>query len=161
MGYKDFITFQLTLAGKRPPSMLSELPMAKRLPMNDSRRAVKTELQPVSHRPLSAGTVVFRQILLGLASVSVGLRSLAEAADALDLGQFRGGFWSISHLVFARNFVDDGCMKTQAQLDSILRAARGPHAIEEMIRETKTTQVYVLSNGKKLTIDKRTGVVTS
>jgi hypothetical protein len=71
--------------------MLSELPMAKRLPMNDSRRAVKTELQPVSHRPLSAGTVVFRQILLWLASVSVGLRSLAEAAEALDLGQFRGG----------------------------------------------------------------------
>ena len=50
-------------------------------------------------------------------------------------------------------------MKTQAQLDTLLRAARGTHAIEEMIRETKTAQTYVLSNGKTLTIDKRTGVV--
>ena len=45
VGYKDFITFQLTLACKRPPSMLSDLPMAKRLPMDDSWRAVKAELQ--------------------------------------------------------------------------------------------------------------------
>ncbi len=46
---------------------------------------------------------------------------------------------------------------TQEQLDRLIRKAAGKNAVEEMVRETRTSQVYVLSDGSTLTISKRSG----
>jgi len=49
-------------------------------------------------------------------------------------------------------------MKSQTELDSLIRTAKGANAVEELARETRTAQVYQLSNGQTLSINKKTGV---
>lgn len=51
-------------------------------------------------------------------------------------------------------------MKTQAQLDTLIRKAAGKNAVDELVKETRSTQTYSLSNGSLLTINKNTGAVT-
>jgi hypothetical protein len=48
-------------------------------------------------------------------------------------------------------------MKTQAQLDAIIRKVKGTAAVEEMFFEDSQIQRYKLSNGGLLTINKKTG----
>jgi hypothetical protein len=48
-------------------------------------------------------------------------------------------------------------MKTQAQLDTLIRKAAGKNAVEAMVKETRKTQVYQLSNGQLLAINKLSG----
>jgi hypothetical protein len=47
--------------------------------------------------------------------------------------------------------------KTQQQLDIILRKAAGKNAIEALICETRNRQIYRLSDGSTLSINKTIG----
>ncbi len=49
---------------------------------------------------------------------------------------------------------------TQEQLDDAVRKAAAPSAVEEMVEETLTKQVYSLSDGSLLTIVKATGATS-
>jgi hypothetical protein len=49
-----------------------------------------------------------------------------------------------------------GIPTIQAQIDQLIRAAAGNHAVEEMVAETKLTQTYQLDDGSLLRINKRT-----
>lgn len=46
---------------------------------------------------------------------------------------------------------------TQPQIDDIIRANKGPNAVESMILETLANQEYRLSNGQFLIVSKRSG----
>ena len=48
---------------------------------------------------------------------------------------------------------------TQAKLDKAVRNAKGKHAVQEMIADTKGWQDYVLDDGTVLRVFKYTGTV--
>lgn len=50
-------------------------------------------------------------------------------------------------------------MLTQEQLDENIRKAKGHRAVEEMIRDSRLFQLYLLSDGAVIRINKETGVV--
>lgn len=50
-------------------------------------------------------------------------------------------------------------MLTQAQLDKIIRQTKGQHAVEALLSDESTEQVYRLDNGATLTISKEDGTV--
>ena len=53
--------------------------------------------------------------------------------------------------------LEENAMKSQTELDSLIRTAKGSNAVAELVQETKTFQVYVLSDGSTLAINKRSG----
>lgn len=48
-------------------------------------------------------------------------------------------------------------MKTQEQLDAILRKAAGKNAIEALLCDLRNRQIYRLSDNSTLSINKKTG----
>lgn len=48
-------------------------------------------------------------------------------------------------------------MKTQEELDEIIRKQKGKHAVEALVYEDSKIQTYELSNGARLWISKETG----
>jgi len=60
--------------------------------------------------------------------------------------------------VYVVSACEETVIKSQAELDNLIRTAKGANAVEELARETRTAQVYQLSNGQTLSINKKTGV---
>jgi hypothetical protein len=50
-------------------------------------------------------------------------------------------------------------MKSQQQLDKMIRTAAGKRAVEELVNETDRLQTYSLSDGSLLEVNKVTGDV--
>lgn len=50
-------------------------------------------------------------------------------------------------------------MLNQKQLDKIVRESKGNAAVEELIRDTPSYQVYLLSDGTWMRVDKNIGLV--